>query len=240
MDVSNHVGLSGLMALEKRLTTVAHNVANASTAGFRAEELRFKALIPDTQSDITYTSTGRSYLSRATGAINATGNPLDVAVKGDYWMAIETPAGTAYTRDGRLKIEPDGSLMTVTGHPILDVGGARLQLDPNAGPPTIAPDGMIVQSNRQLGAIGLFKIPQEASLKRFEASGVIPDRAAEPIVTFTDAGVMQGYVEGANVNPVIEVTHLIKITRAFEAVASAINTNASTQKQAIRTLGSSS
>ncbi len=238
MDVSNHVGLSALLALEKRLTTVAHNVANASTAGFRSEELRFESLIPDTDTGTAYASTGQTYLSRASGPIKATGNPLDIAVKGDYWLAISTPEGTAYTRDGRLKMEPDGALKTVSGYPILDVGGAQIQINPNGGPLKIAIDGMITQEGRQLGAVGLFRIPESANLKRFEASGVLTDAPAEPIVTFTDGGIVQGHVEGANVNAVSEIMHLITITRAFESINSSMKQNADAQKNAIRTIGS--
>lgn len=240
MDISNHVSLSALVALEKRLTTVAHNVANASTAGFRSEELRFESLVPDQQSGVAYASTGQTYLSRASGPIRATGNPLDIAVKGDYWLAIQTPEGTAYTRDGRLKMDPDGSLKTVSGYPLLDVGGAELQINPDGGPLKIAADGMITQQGRQLGAVGLFKIPDSAALTRFEASGVKTDKPAEPIVTFTDGGILQGHVEGANVNPVAEITHLISITRAFESIHASINNNSESQLNAIRALGSTS
>lgn len=238
MDISNHVSLSALLALEKRLTTVAHNVANASTAGFRAEELRFESLIPNQQTGTAYASTGQTYLSRAAGPIQPTGNSLDIAVKGDYWLAIQTPQGTAYTRDGRLKIEPDGSLKTVSGYPILDVGGGELQVNPGGGPLKIAVDGMITQGGRQLGAVGLFKIPESANLRRSEASGVIPDTPAEPIVTFSDGGILQGHVEGANVNSVMEIMNLIKITRAFESINASINANIDSQKNAIRTIGS--
>ena len=166
MENSNYVAVSALLALEKRVATIAHNVANTSTAGFRAEEIKFEAVISETgKSDIAYASTGDTFLSRNTGPIKPTGNPLDVAVKGDAWMAINSPNGQVYTRDGRLEMGPDGSLRTVTGFPVLDVGGSPLRLDPNAGPPKIAADGMISQAGKQVGAIGLFRLPDEANLR---------------------------------------------------------------------------
>ena len=241
MDVSKYVGLSALLALEKRVNTIAHNVANASTTGFRAEEVKFEAVLSETSAtEVAFASTGSTYLSREAGAVKQTGNPLDVAVQGDAWIAMQTPVGRVLTRDGRLEMGPDGALRTVTGHAILDVSGGALQLDPTAGPPTIARDGMISQGGNQVGAIGLFRVPAEAKLTRFENSGVIPDREPAPVLQFSDAGVLQGHLESSNVNPVRELTRLIAASRAFEAVFASLEANQATQKSAIRTLGSSS
>jgi flagellar basal-body rod protein FlgF len=237
MDVSHHVGLSALIALEQRLATVAHNVANASTAGFRAETMRFESLLGEVAENVSFAVTGEKHISRSSGPIKPTGNPLDVAIRGDYWFAIENAGGRAYTRDGRLQIQPDGTLATINGTPVLDVGGGRLRLEPDGAAPRIAADGMITQNGRQLGAIGLFRIPSEARLQRREGSAVAPDLPAEPVITFTDAGVVQGHVEGSNVNPVQEIMYLVTISRSFDQISASLDTNASAQKNAIRSLG---
>ena len=91
-----------------------------------------------------------------------------------------------------------------------------------AAPPRIGRDGTMTQGNRQVGAIGLFTIDNQAKLTRYENSGVIPDRAATPVVDFTRTGMQQGFIENANVNPVMEMTRLINITRAFEMVSSSL------------------
>ena len=156
------------------------------TAGFRAEEIKFEQLVSQTDADPTaFVSPGITYLSRRRGELVKTDNPFDVAVKGDAWLAIQTPAGRIYTRDGRMQMTPTGELQTLNGYPILDVGGAPIQLDPTGGTPSIARDGTITQGTRQIGALGLFTIPETASLTRYENSGVIPDRAAEPALDFT-------------------------------------------------------
>lgn len=241
MENSNYVAVSALLALEKRVSTIAHNVANTTTAGFRAEEVKFETVLSETGSEnVAYASTGETFLSRNTGPITPTGNPLDVAVKGDAWMAIDTPSGQVYTRDGRLAMAPDGALRTVTGHSILDVGGSPLRLDPNAGPPTIAADGMITQRGTQVGAIGLFKLPEAANLTRVENSAVVSDLEAAPVLNFNDTGIVQGHIEGSNVNPILEMSRLIDVTRAFEAVMASLENNYSTHQTAIRTLGSAS
>ena len=241
MQTNFSVALSAQMSLQKRLDTIANNVANASTAGFRAEEVKFDSYLSYASSTpIAYASAGQNYLSRASGEMVKTDNLLDVAVQGDAWLGVQTPAGTVYTRDGRMKMTPTGELQTLNGYPMLDAGGSPIQLDPNAGPPRIARDGAINQNNRAVGAIGLFKIDDKANLKRFDNSGVIPDRAATPVVEFSKTGVQQGFVERANVNPVMEMSKLIMVSRAFDAVSSSLKDSESSLQEAIKTLGATS
>ena len=241
MQSSFHVGLSAQLSLQRRLDTIANNVANASTAGFRAEEVKFDTLLSQASSTpVAFASAGQHYLSRTSGELVRTDNPFDVAVQGDAWLGIKTPAGTVYTRDGRMKMTPGGELQTLSGYAILDAGGAPVQLDPNAGPPQVARDGAISQNNRAVGALGLFKIDDTATLRRFDNSGVTTDRPATAVVDFTKTGLQQGFVEGANVNPVMEMSRLIMVSRAFDAVTSSIKDADSSQQEAIRSLGATS
>jgi flagellar basal-body rod protein FlgF len=235
-----YVGVSAQVTLQKRLETIAHNVANANTAGFRAEEVRFETALAGAGADpIAFAVSGPTYLSRRSGDLVRTDNQFDVAVDGNAWLGIQTPTGQAYTRDGRMRMTPVGELQTLNGYAVLDAGGAPVVLDPNAGPPRIARDGSIFQANRQIGAIGLFTIEENANLTRFENSGVIPDRPATPVVDFTRAGMHQGYTEGSNVNAVMEMSRLISVTRAFEMVTASLTASESSLQEAIRTLGTS-
>jgi len=241
MQSSFPVGLSAQLSLQKRLDTIANNVANASTAGFRAEEVKFETILSQAgDTPVAFSSAGQSYLSRQAGEVTQTDNPLDVAVQGDAWLGIQTPGGTAYTRDGRLRMTPTGELQTLTGHAVLDTGGAPILLDPTGGPPRIGRDGTITQNNVAAGAIGLFKIDDRANLKRFEASSVQPDRPATPVVDFSRTGMLQGFVEGSNVNPVMEMSKLIMVSRAFDAVSSSLRESETSMQDAIKTLGATS
>jgi flagellar basal-body rod protein FlgF len=236
-----HVALSAQLTLQRRLDTIANNVANASTAGFRAEEVKFSTLLSQTSNTpVAFASAGQHYLSRTSGELMRTDNLFDVAVQGDAWLGMQTPAGTVYTRDGRMKMTPGGELQTLNGYAILDAGGAPVQLDPNAGPPQISRDGGISQNNRAVGAIGLFKIDDTAMLKRFDNSGVTTDRAASAVVDFTKTGLQQGFIERANVNPVMEMSRLIMVSRAFDAVSASIKDADGSEQEAIRTLGATS
>jgi flagellar basal-body rod protein FlgF len=238
MQSGLYVALSAQAALEKRMDTIAHNVANSSTAGFRAEEVRFEALVSDVAAQHTaFASPGDSFFLRQPGPVSQTGNPLDIAVKGDAWFALQTPAGLVYTRDGRLRLTPEGELQSLTGYPITDAGGAPVQLNP-AGPELqIAQDGTITQGGQRVGAIGLFEMAEEAQLTRFKSSGVVPNLPAIPLAEFSSAGVIQGAIEGANVNPVSEISKLVLVSRSFDALAAALETSESSFRDAIRTLG---
>lgn len=233
-----YVSLSGQVALERRLETIANNIANMNTAGFRADGVSFSAeLAKAGDQQVAYASTGANYITRAAGPITKTDNPLDLAIQGDGWFAIQTPTGIAYTRDGRMQMTDTGALQTVNGYQVLDAGGAPIGLDPNGGPPNIAADGMITQAGKQISAVGLFAIPDDAKLTRTVNSGVIPDKPATPILDFAQNGVIQGSVEGSNVNPIMEMTKLITVTRNFDSISAAMNQSESSLQDAIKTLG---
>ncbi|MDQ0326287.1 flagellar basal-body rod protein FlgF [Rhodopseudomonas julia] len=240
MPTSTYVALSAQVALDRRLTTIANNVANMNTAGFRAEEVKFDAVMTRTGPEkVAFSSPGDTYISRSPGAVSYTGNPLDVAVQGESWLALSTPDGTVYTRDGRLQMTATGELLSTAGYPVLDPGEAGILLDPRGGEVSIAADGTISQGGNQVGAIGLFSIPETAKLSRYENSGVVPSEAAQPVEDMTVNGLRQGYVEGANVNPISEISKLIMLQRAFDSAASAVEKSESTQQEAIRSLGPS-
>ena len=134
MQSSIYVALSGQIALEKRLDSIANNIANLGTVGFRADGIKFESLISQTASDsVAFASAGAHYISRRSGAFMKTGNLLDVAVRGEGWMAFQTPDGSVYSRDGRLQMTDTGDLLSVGGLPVLDVGGAPILLNPDAG-----------------------------------------------------------------------------------------------------------
>ncbi len=238
MQSGLYVSLSGQVALERRLETLASNVANMNTVGYRADGVSFEAeLIKTGDQQVAFASPGAGYISRKTGPLTKTDNPLDLAVQGDGWFAIQTPGGTVYTRDGRMQITENGGLQTLNGYQVLDAGGAPVQLDPSAGPPTISADGMITQDGKQIAAVGVFAIPDDARLTRAVNSGVIPDKPATPILDFTQNGVIQGSVEGSNINPITEMSKLISVTRAFDSISTATTQSETSLQDAIKTLG---
>ncbi|RWE35833.1 MAG: flagellar basal-body rod protein FlgF [Mesorhizobium sp.] len=241
MRDSLYVALSAQMALERRLDTIADNVANASTVGFRATGVKFEDVVSGAgQKSVSFASSGKTYMSGAHGAMTETGNPFDFAIQGDAWFAIDTPAGTVMTRDGRFSMNENGELMSVEGHPVLDAGGAPIQLDPRNGPPKAGADGSLRQNEQLVGSIGLYNFDPGQNFVRYGNSGIVPARTPEPVTDRSDVGIAQGFVEESNVNPVLEMTRLIMVQRAFENTAALMRQTDSSTDEAIKTLGSKS
>lgn len=238
MQSAFYVSLSAQMSVDKRMETIANNIANAGTVGYRANGVSFETVLSKTNSNPTaYVSAGKDFIARSAGELTKTGDPFDIGVVGKSWLAIQTPNGPAYTRDGRMRMTETGDLQTISGFPILDAGNSPIVLDPNAGPPMISRDGMINQSGRQIGAIGLFAINDAANLTRGPNSSIIPSMPATPVLDFVRNGVEQGFVEQANVNPIREMTRLIETSRSFDSVTALSDLLDSSQREAIRTLG---
>jgi flagellar basal-body rod protein FlgF len=242
MDVSSYVGLSGLMALERRLGTIANNVANAGTPGYRAEAVSFDTVVSRTRPfDTAFATEGVPRVDPQSGAITKTGNPLDVAIQGDGFLAIQTPQGIAYTRDGRLAMLPTGELVTsAAAYPVLDSSGSPLSLNAGGGAVTIGRDGMMRQDGQELGAIGLYTVDLSKGYTRTENAGFRVPSQPEAIDDFGRSGVVQGFVEQANVNPVLEMTRLIAVQRAFESMNASMEQRDSTLRETIQALGARS
>jgi flagellar basal-body rod protein FlgF len=236
MQSSLYVALSSQIALENRLNTIADNVANTSTIGYRPTEIRFESLVGD---GTAFVSEGDTYLSARGGGLTQTGSMLDFAVQGDGWFAIETPAGQALTRDGRFTISDAGELVTMNGYPVLDPGGAPIQLNGNAEPPSASKDGLLRQEGAVVGSLGLFQLDPNAAFVRFENSAIIPQGKSEPIVDRADSGIVQGYLEQSGVNAVSEMSRLIMVTKAFENAASLIKDGETALDEAVKALGGS-
>lgn len=238
MQSGIYVALSSQMALDKRLTTIADNVANTGTVGFRATGVKFEDVVSGLgDKSVAFVSSGDTYLSNQNGGLKETGNPLDFAIKGDAWFAIETPRGPVMTRDGRFTMLDTGELVSLEGYPILDAGGAPIQLDPQGGPPVAGSDGTLRQNGQLAGALGLYEFQPGLNFTRYGNSGIVPWGPPEPIVDRIDVGVSQGFVENSNVSPVLEITRLIQVQRAFEHVTALVRDSESALDQAISTLG---
>lgn len=238
MQSALYVSLSAQVAVEKRLETIANNLANMKTAAFRADAVKFETALSRAASQpVAFSTPGENFISRKPGSVTRTENSLDVAVIGNTWMGFTAPTGTVYTRDGRMQISSNGELQTVAGYPVLDAGGTPIIVDPEGGPLAIARNGTMMQGTNQVGVLGLFEIPAGARLQRFGNSGVVPDRAATPVIDFLNTGFQQGFVEESNVDPLSELTQLISASRAFQSVTSLVEGSEGTMQNAIRSLG---
>lgn len=233
-----YVDAAAQLALTRRMESLAFNLANANTTGFLGEGLKFDSVVSTTGGgNVAFPHAGADYISLMRGAPHKTGNPLDVAIRGDVWLSIMTPAGPAYTRDGRLQIDSGGAIRSINGYPLLDAGGAPLSVDASAGELSIAADGAISQRGKAVGALGLFTLDADARLSRHDNSSILSDREATPVAASSRSGLMQGFLEQSNVAPLTELTKMIEIQRTFDHISACMNMTDTAQQDAIRTLG---
>jgi len=204
---------SGLLA---EMQIVANNIANASTTGFRSEGLVFaeyiKALGPDNPSLSMATATVRKTL-QAQGALTQTGGNFDLAIEGDGFFLIETPNGERLTRAGAFTPNQNGDLVTMDGYRVLDAGGAPVFIPPGTRALGIAPDGTISADGTAIGQVGLVRPLNPNGLIREGGVMFRADGGYEPAL---EGQMLQGYLEESNVDPILQITRMIEVQRAYE------------------------
>ena len=239
MDRMIFLSMSGAKATMQRQDALANNLANASTPGFRAELQAFRSVPVEGSGASTrvYSLETTTGYDSTPGAITSTGRNLDVAAKGNAWLAVQALDGTeAYTRGGSLELSSDGTLTTRSGLPVLGDGGP-LQVQPNTEV-SIGSDGTVSAKSRdgKSSTIGKLKlVTPETPLTRGE-DGLF--RAADGDLSADDtARVQDGALEGSNVNPVENMVAMISAARQFEAQMKMVQTAEANEKSAVQLLG---
>ena len=246
MDNTTYVALSLARAMQRDLDVTANNIANANTAGFKAERVIFSSyLFPDDGAEVgegtNFVVDQGSYLDEAQGALTKTDNPLDIAVKGDAFLAYTTPEGqTAYGRDGELALDKDGYLVTIAGSRLLDESGTEIQIPANSGKIIISVDGTIAsEENGVIGKIGLFDLPDIQSYMRLGNSMLVPPPGQASMARIAEGlEIAQGSIEMSNVAPITEVTRLMMIQKAYEQATKLMTTEDDLRRDLLRRLGS--
>lgn len=219
------IGLSRQMALGRELDVIANNMANVSTNGFKARQSRFQEyLMPGASADafsaedrkLSFVAEAGTALDIAAGAIERTGNPLDAAIKGDGFFVVQTAAGERYTRNGAFTLDRQGQLVTSDGHAVMGENGP-IAFSPQETDIAIGNDGTISTSQGERGKLRLVRFADPQSLQSDGAnlfSSTAPAQAAGAA-----AQVEAGAIERSNVRPVIEMTRLVDVNRAYTSLS---------------------
>lgn len=223
MDRMIYTAMTGAKHILEQQATSSHNLANATTTGFRAQVDQFRAVPVQgaalaTRAFVVDSTTGSDFRG---GAIQHTGRELDLAVQGEGWMVVQAADGTeAYTRNGNLKINENGMLQTPSGLNVLGDGGP-LSIPPGRnvavakdGTVSLVPDGSAATGLTSIGRLKLVN-PPRAELTRSD-DGLFrmkngTSASADPKVT-----VISGSLESSNVNVVDEMVNMISLARQFE------------------------
>lgn len=223
MDRSLYVGMTGAAQIMQAQAVLAQNLANVSTAGFRADLHSFSSLpVPGagfaTRVNAVAELTG---FSTETGMVTHTGTPLDVSVMGDGWLAVQAKDGTeAYTRAGDLHLTPDGLLVTASGLPVLGDGGpitippAESTAIGSDGTITIVPQGSGAKGATSLARLKLVNPPAAELVKGVD--GLIRTRSGVPAPPDAAVQVQGGALESSNVNAPRALVEMIELSRLFE------------------------
>lgn len=243
MDKLLYTAMTGARHTLGRQAAVAHNLANAGTNGYRAEEHRLRAVPVLSQALPTraFVVDASTFTDFTAGPAQQTGRTLDVAVEGKGWIALAMPDGSeAYTRNGSLQLDVNGVLQTRSGIPVLGDGG------PISVPPdsevTLAKDGTlsVMQAGgtrTNVNAVGRIKLvnPPEADLVRGE-DGLFRLRDGAPADADGNVTVASGYLEGSNVNVVDQIVNMISLARQFEMQTRMLQTAEQNDRSATQVL----
>ena len=238
METGIYVSLSSQLATERRLATLADNVANVNTAGFRETQVRFGELLGrNSNANVSFVEPGEGFISSTQGALTQTGNGLDFAISGDGWFLIDTPSGPAITRDGRFTINAEGMLATLDGYPVMDQGESPVQINRAAGEVSSDKSGILYQNGSIIGSIGVFEAPAPDETRRLGSLAILPKGEVVAAVGRASFGVQQGFVEQSNVNAIKQITTLISVQRNFEQTNSLMQQSEQSLSELVRLLG---
>jgi len=221
MDNAASIVLSRMIAQQRAMDVSAVNVANADTLGFKDERVQFSDwLSRQTGTDtapglrtLAYTQDRATWRETQEGALQVTNNPLDVALNGPGYFTVQTAQGPRLTRAGRFSLLGNGTVADAEGNALLDPNGRPVQISAADTDITITGDGAVSSENGPIARIGVVNVASDADLKA-EGGHLFSTTAATTPVA--NPKVVQGAVEGSNVQPVLELTRMMNELREFQ------------------------
>ena len=242
MDNALYVGLSRQIVLRREMDIVANNIANLDTNGFKVESLMQKteptepAVTLGGPRPVKFVAADGVARDFGQGTLSKTGAPLDMAIDGQGFFHVQGPNGPRFTRDGGFTTDPTGRLVTQAGLPVLDEGGGEIVIDAEKGEVSIGPDGSMSQGEERVGKVGMFTFANPGALEKSgdnlfrNASNLTPQPA-------TDARLRQGMLESSNVKPVLEITRMVEVSRAYEQTTRMMDSEFDLSRRAVERLG---
>src|SRR5580698_2937642 len=227
MDSGYYAAFAGLVARTQALDTAASNLANAQTAGYRAEREYFRSVLldplgGDSQLGGTVNNfgvLGGDHLDMEQGVLTSTGNALDLAIEGQGFFAVQAPNGVRYTRDGSFHRTRDGQLVTAAGEPVLSSQGRPIPVPP--GDVSIGADGALSVAGGTVATVGVFTFPAGTQLTPEGKNRYVAPEKAAPVLS-TGASLHQGAVESANQDVIQGTLNLIVMQRQAEMMQKAL------------------
>ena len=236
MDPLTALAASGMRARMESLDLLANNVANASTGGYKADREFYSLYVAPEAADNDSSSTmpviEKQWTDFSQGLVQQTGNPLDVALSGKGFFAVQSSRGTLYTRNGNFQLAADGRLVTTDGYDVRGTGGAPLTLN-GSRPIEISSDGTVKQDGTVIGQLEIVDFTSAGALgKQGNNYFRVSDPTLQPSVS-SGVSVQQGRLEASNSGAAESAVRLVSILRQFEMLQKATALGFDMSKQAI-------
>lgn len=264
-----YTAATGMIAETRRTDTIANNLANANTTGYKRDDavtMDFEPMLlrrindkTGTQQEVTSFkgfSLGTNapvvgelglgaqvadiVTDHAQGAFQTTGNQLDFGIEGEGYFRIATPRGERYTRDGNFYRNADSRLVNVNGEDVLDSQGRAITIPPEAADFNVTPEGRITANGVFVAQLGLVSFPGGDRIMVKEGNNLY--RVADPQQQPQQAtgSIQQGVLERSNTEVVSEMVNLIANYRAYEASSRAVVTQDGMLDKAVNEVGRNS
>jgi len=216
MNVGLYRTTGAIESAERQLELVSTNLANVSTPGFKRHLGAVQSQLVGVAASGEQGVTTRERIDFSQGAIERTGNSLDLALEGDGFFEVEGPSGPLYTRNGKLRLDPQGNLVTAEGYAVAWEGRAGT-FDPAGDAPLVSTDGRVSQGAQQIGRLSLVSFPAQDQLTLTRDGYFLagPELRRDA----STALVHQGALEGSNANGVSELISMVTVQRSHEMAA---------------------
>lgn len=235
MDSAGYVTLTRMSGLGREMQSIANNIANASTVGFRGEGLLFSEFVRVQDGEgLSMANANIGLTNGIQGELQQTGGTFDFAIEGDGFFQLETPQGAALSRAGAFTPNALGELVNADGHRVLDAGGAAIFIPPDAKVIHAAPDGTLSADGQPIAQLGVFLPDDLTSLERRDGVTFTTDAA---ILAVEDSVIVQGFLEGSNVDAVSQIARMIEVQHAYTMGQSFAENEDERIKSVIATLG---
>ena len=259
MQNAMYSALFGALSNEHRMNSIANNLANVNTTGYKRDMLAFKdtmslyahdiimepkfsirdpKLFPEPM-HLSRTRIATAVTDFQQGGLKVTNGPLDVGISGEGFLKVRSPEGEYYTRNGHFTLTNDGTMVTEQGWPVLGEGG-EITIPPGFKHITIAEDGRVFADDNQVGQIGFYKVDAPENLEK-QGNNLYRARAGTEVNEEPAADgrnwLAQGFLESANVDAVYEMVNMIETQRQYEAYQKVMQTSDAIDREATSKVG---
>lgn len=243
MNSGMYSAVSGNIAAMQRMDIITNNLANINTTGYKKDRMIFDSMLNNANNptppaeSMTVDPTLVSFTIEtdySQGAVKQTGNPLDLSLDGDGFFVVNTPQGKAFTRQGNFHLDANGRLVSADGYELQGSGGP---LTIKGGNISIDSQGGVFVDGEQAGTIGIADFPKPYQLQKIGSALFVPSGPETVEQPATNTRVMQGAIEGSNVQPIQEMVTLIANTRFYEQCVKTIQSYDQMAAKAANELG---